>query len=294
MFTRILHPTDFTPVATQALEQAVALARRHDALLRLVHVMQLRAYDAAMLPGARPFLDEARQAVEKELQKRLERLSVPAMNELPELEAVMRRGKAPAEAIVDEARHWGADLIVMGTHGGAQVRKFFIGSIAERVIRYAPCPVMVLGREEDVPGLFQQVLLPVDFSGACSRAARLASSICRDHGARLHAVHVFEDILAPPYVTADAFSWDQEQLDRGRLALKDFCRVHVDSAVDLSLHLLQGRPASSIVETAQKLPADLIVLGTSGLNAVHRFFVGSVTTRVLRRADVPVLTTRER
>lgn len=293
MFKRILHPTDFTPVAHQALEQAVSLAKLYGAELRIVHAMTLRGYDSELLSESLPLVEKAKKAVAEELTRRLDRLLAGSLEDLPPYEAVLRRGSAPAEAIVEEAREWGADLIVMGTHGAEPMRKLFLGSVAERVVRYGPCPTMVLGREEDVPGRFERVLLPVDFSAASIQAAALASSICRKHGAKLHLTHVYEDIAPPPYLVESLFKWDPGLFERGRQALERFREQHIEGVGSAKIHLVEGRPARKIVELTRKHPIDLVVMGIHGAKPIHRFFVGSVTSRVLRRATVPVLTTRD-
>ena len=140
--TRILVPTDFSETADAALDCATTLAERFGASLRLVHVFDDPYAAAIYTPEVyAPMPPDIRERILTDVRRRLaEQLTgiapVEATSEV--LEA------APAEAIVDDARAHGADLIVMGTHGRRGLSHMLLGSVAERVLRTAPCPVLVV------------------------------------------------------------------------------------------------------------------------------------------------------
>ena len=294
MFKTILHPTDFSPVALQAFDQAVALALRYGAKLQLLHAVVLHEYDNTTLKKGIKKLNEAYESLRAELKIQMEEIVEDSEIAADMCSFVIKRGFNAGEVIIDKAEESGADLIVMGTHGHSPIRHFFLGSVAEKVVRYAPCPVMVLGRMEDAPGRFQNILLPVDFSDASDRAATVALSVAKRHGARLHMLHVYQDIVPPPYYTAadSAFAWDKELKKRGEAALHKFIAKHQQEGVSTVSHLLEGRVAREIVEFSRGNSIDLIVMGTAGLSGFHHFLLGSVTEKVLRRSDIPVLTVR--
>ena len=135
----ILVPIDFSPDAEQALDCAIGLAQQFQAHLTLLHVIYLPE-TAEVNPLA--YLAKAESEAERETvayQKRVEDAGVA-------VDTLIIRG-IPVDKIVDTARAKQADLLVMGTHGRTGLQHLLIGSVAERVVRLAPCPVMVIPRE---------------------------------------------------------------------------------------------------------------------------------------------------
>jgi nucleotide-binding universal stress UspA family protein len=122
-FKTILHPTDFSPSASEALQIASSLARQHGAKLILLHVAQ------------RPIIDWPA------LQAQLNALA--AGTKIDSVEARVVEGD-PAGAIVDLAREAGADVIVIGSHGRTGLGRLLMGSVAEHVVRKASCPVLTV------------------------------------------------------------------------------------------------------------------------------------------------------
>ena len=128
----LLVPTDFSPGSEHALTAATGLARQFGARLTLLH--------AAHVPDEFDmYLRIMEPALRREMETRRKRVEEAAVS----VDAIMTRGAA-AQKIVESARGKGVDLIVMGTHGRTGLRHLLIGSVSERVIRLAPCPVMVV------------------------------------------------------------------------------------------------------------------------------------------------------
>ncbi len=140
---RILHPTDFSRASSAAFLKAVALAKESRAQLLLVHVM---------LPPT-PFIgdgyvspktyEELEAAARRSAQRELAKVAARAQKAKARVKAVLLEG-VPYDRIARAARSKRADLIVMGTHGRSGLSKFFLGSVAERVIALAPCPVLTV------------------------------------------------------------------------------------------------------------------------------------------------------
>lgn len=295
MFKKILHPTDFSEVSLQAFDQAVALALRYGAQLQLLHAVVLHEYDKTVINKGMQKLNEAYDSLRIELQIQMEEIVENSEIAADKCSLTIKRGFGAGEVIIEKAEESGTDLIVMGTHGHAAIRHFFLGSVAEKVVRYAPCPVMVLGRMEDAPGRFQNILLPVDFSDTSHEAAKVAVSMAQHHKAKLHMLHVYQNIVPPVYqgTRFTAFTWDPGLKKRGQEALLKFIEKHSQEGVETVSHLREGRVAHEIVELSGKESIDLIVMGTSGVTGVHHFLLGSITEKVLRRSEVPVLTVRD-
>ena len=157
IITRILVPTDFSETSDAALEYARVLARRFGASLHLLHVVD----DPFVTEGlaAEAYITEAptiRTAMLEEARARLAHRAAGCTT----TEAIFGRG---AVTIVEYAQQVGTDLIVMGTHGRTGLAHLFLGSVAERVVRTAPCAVLTVGREAAParhPQIVQEVPLP--------------------------------------------------------------------------------------------------------------------------------------
>jgi nucleotide-binding universal stress UspA family protein len=141
---KILVATDFGPAADAALDYGRALARTFGGSLHVLHITEdlmfrmADAYGYAMLPaGAQEDLDRAALRQSEALLSEEDRRELHAL-------AVVFTSVSPATAIVDYARVHEVDLIVMGTHGRGAVAHFLMGSVAERVVRTAPCPVLTV------------------------------------------------------------------------------------------------------------------------------------------------------
>ncbi len=145
VFRRILHPTDFSTASRPALDRAIALARQNQAPLWVVHalppmVLPLGGDAAFMPPGAYEAMDQgARQHARKQLATLVERAKKVGVR----ASALLVDG-APAEQIARAIRRTRADLVVIGTHGRTGLSKMLLGSVAERVVRLASCPVLTI------------------------------------------------------------------------------------------------------------------------------------------------------
>lgn len=144
-FSKILVPVDFSETSLHAVRLAIAMARSGGGKVHLLHVgtLPLVVSDAAAYGAAVPaYLLEAKDQIAAEQKHALEKL---AAEEVPEglLGGVAVREGFPPDEIVEEAKACGADLVVIGTHGRSGISRLVLGSVAERVIRHATCPVMV-------------------------------------------------------------------------------------------------------------------------------------------------------
>lgn len=143
-YKRILVPVDGSPTSAKGLKEAIKLARESRAKLLLVYVVEEYAAFAAPELGANvgPLLDALSAAGRKAL-ARIER-SARAAGARPETLLVEDFGGRVADAIVQQAKRWRADLVVMGTHGRRGVKRVLLGSDADLVVRYSPVPVLLI------------------------------------------------------------------------------------------------------------------------------------------------------
>ena len=143
----ILVATDFSETSESALNYGRALARTFGARLHVLHVVENSlmwtgvegvAYDFALV----------QEEIEEAARKRLAAIVGPDAGQIPKTTTVVKAGTSPAFVIADYAKEAKIDLIVMGTHGRGLVGHLLIGSVAERVVRIAPCPVLTVRNPE--------------------------------------------------------------------------------------------------------------------------------------------------
>jgi universal stress protein A len=148
MFTqKIVAPTDFSPASALALDAAALLAKQFGASIILLYV-----YDPTLLsplyavPGASALIEATPRAPEFEesIRREMDRLRKERLSAVPDVEFLVKQHPNAAEGICEAARDLGADLVVVSTHGRTGLSHMLIGSVAERVVRHAPCPVLTL------------------------------------------------------------------------------------------------------------------------------------------------------
>jgi universal stress protein A len=144
----VLVPIDFSTTADQALEYAIALAQQLHARLTLLHVLDLPPVAMGeMTPGvAATYLEAQETDAQHLLQASLDRVQRAGLQG----GSLLVEG-TPTHTIVDTAGGQGVDLIIMGTHGRTGLAHVFLGSVAEHVVRQAPCPVLVTRKTGDAP-----------------------------------------------------------------------------------------------------------------------------------------------
>jgi nucleotide-binding universal stress UspA family protein len=139
----IMHPTDFSPASRPAFTQAVATAKEHGAEVLLVHVV------ASIIPlmgdgyVSPKVYDDMVRASRTDAQQKLDRLIAAAKKAGARARGMLLEGVA-WEQLVRTAKARKADMIVMGTHGRTGLTRLFLGSVAERVVGSAPCPVLTV------------------------------------------------------------------------------------------------------------------------------------------------------
>lgn len=290
---RILCPTDFSPFAESALEQAIVLGRRYEAEVVGLHVIPtLLSGVPIALP---PQLDAgARQAVLAEL----DRFTEPARAAGLVTRLELREGGVTS-SILDLAQSLPADLIVMGTHGASGFERLMLGSVTEKVLRRATCPVLSVPRRAHEAGRrpragFKSIVCPVDFAPSSERALRFAVSLARENSARLLLLHVLEGsadggVRELSHWTVPEYRAILEKEARERLralvGLEDRSACAVDEI------LVAGKPYVEILRLAEKRACDLVVMGTHG-GALETALFGSTAQAVVRAAACPVVTVR--
>jgi nucleotide-binding universal stress UspA family protein len=204
----------------------------------------------------------------------------------------------PAGQIVRTARSMDASLIVMGTHGRGGIARIFMGSVAEKVVRTAPCPVLTTNAALRASARgFRRILVPTDFSAPSDAALDCARRLAAGFGGSIHLLHVLGDVSASGVTGSELFVTDAPEARNMRLIdardrLKH--RLTADDRVTLraTSEVIFGSPAQIIVDYAADNQYDLIVMGTHGRTGMAHLLIGSVAERVVRTAGCPVLATQ--
>jgi nucleotide-binding universal stress UspA family protein len=289
MVKAILVPLDGSALAEGALPHATAMTRRAGARLVLV-----RAILAHTLPGADPTDAQItlRQRAEADLEATAEQLRLAGL----EVETHVYYDEA-ATAILDAARAQHVDLIVMASHGRTGLGRWIYGSVADRVLRQAPVPVLVVPAAVTAAWTADRaprLLVPLDGSAVAEAALVPARALATDLGSEVVLLRVAEPpapLGAPDYLAASGYDPSAELVAaEGYLNQvasdwrRDGLRPEIGTAV--------GYPPTLIALIAHQKGADLIVMASHGRGGVARVVLGSVAAGVLQRASVPVLLTR--
>ena len=138
--------------------------------------------------------------------------------------------------------------------------------------------------------MYDRILLPTDGSDANSRAVEQAVGLARETGAGLHVLFVLEDVPSAPETMDDAVEGELREI--GEAAIEEIEERAEAAGVDLVTEMREGVPHETILEYAEEADIDAIAMGTHGRSGLDRYLLGSVTERVVRSAEVPVLTVR--
>lgn len=295
-------PLDGSPVAEQAIPIALAIAERSGSKVKLVLVHQPLHPLLLMEPGqlyARTEL--AMQKADREyLRTQAGRLRERMGRALSS--AVL---KGPiALTLAGYVREIGADLVVMTTHGRGGVRRAWLGSVADQLIRTVEVPVLLVRSEgkDSTAGSFNPVemLVPLDGSPLAEAALQPAAALARLWDAEISLVQIVQPVIlaidpALPLPSAYDEQLTIMQRDAAQDYLRDIAERLREQGVKASgVAVLGGGTAATLLELARPERVGLIAMATHGRGGVRRIVLGSVADKLVRAAAVPVLVVRPR
>lgn len=292
LINTIVAGVDLSTPSEQALDRAAALAKLHGARLVIVHAQAddapIEHVDNDMLKQLSTVSAAVRVEEAKRLAERLTALRATGID----AEVTSQTGP-PGEVVAQIAKDRGAELIVVGTHGHTGISRFLLGSVANAVLRHAPCDVLVC-RGTSGASPFVRPIVATDFSPAAERALRKASQLSAP-GTPIEIVHAWQ---------LPAGSWGATLLGQARFpwsTVRDAVLSGTQAQVDkllashagmgqtLHVELIQGPPASVITHAAERGGHDLIAIGTHGHRGFRRLLLGSVAESTIRHAPCSVL-----
>jgi nucleotide-binding universal stress UspA family protein len=266
------------------------VAEHYRAKLVAQHIVELWRYPSAGFAASAQLYDEFCSALQENGSEELQKFVKNYTDSEIRPELLVQMGSAP-DSILSFAEAQKADVIVMGTHGGRGYDRLTLGSVTNRVMRTAPCPVLVVsnapresmpeGQEHGQVHRLTRILFCTDFSKNSDTALKYAISATEEYNAELTLLHVLEEVPSRAK-TDDAIKTTKEQLEKlippeGRKTLKTKTAVRI------------GKPYQQIIQLALETQADMVAMGVRGRGALDLAVFGSTTYRVMQLGPCPVL-----
>ncbi len=284
---------DFSDESFRALEYALPLAKRFDASVHVIYV-----YDGEHQFSSTPMTPELFDDIEvarhlrQELQRRF------AMGVRPK-QCHVRSGR-PFQEICMSAKDIKADLVVVATRGRSGFEHLTLGSTAEKVVRHAACPILVVRRgasgpiRTDANGIvLQKILVPVDFSECAKEGAKYASAFATRVGTDVRLIHI---VHPADYMAAAGFAEGLEWppiIESARLNAEDRLDELVNFlplvGIDAETEVEIGQPVEKLAEATKRSDIDMVIMSTHGYTGLRHALIGSTAEQLVRRAHCPVL-----
>lgn len=272
---RILCPVDLSRASAQVLRWARLFAERFEARVELLHAEWFEWPRYFTLPQIEALKAQSRQqqtAVREELIELAARELGPGV----EYEVFLAEGH-PVQAILSHAAEHRPDLLVMGSHGRSGLERLRLGSVAENVVRSAPCPTLVVKslEGEAAAAKLERVLCPVSFTDLSRQCLEISASLVSAFDAQLYVAHALEEPRADAERAQQQLcSWVPAEA-RGRCNLTEVVRY--------------GNAAEQIVLLARARAVDLIVIGAKHRPFLEFRLLGATTEVVVRHSPCAVL-----
>lgn len=293
-FTKILCPIDFSAGSQQAMRVAVRLANERGAELVLLHVWHVPplAFSGEYMLSA-DLIQEMSDAAQRSLDTALhDAIALGAKRATTKLATGV-----PWNTITETATETtedGFELIVIGTHGRTGLTRFLLGSVAEKVVRHAPCSVLTVRPDGD-PQPFRHVLCPVDFSASSRQAMELAAELVAPGGMGITLLHVLE--LPVAYSGEPRLPELYRDLDKRSVDLLEQWATQLGAKTSVPVTArsrIGGAGGETLAVLDDDRTFDLVVMGSHGRSGIARVLLGSAAEKVVRHARCPVLVARRR
>lgn len=285
---KILCPMDFSEFSVKAYDYAQSLAQHYGAKLLLQHVVQplTSTYPYYAFPDT---INEVFWNLDSHAEKKLAEFVAERRMSGFEIERFVHNGTVP-DSVLEFAEKEGVDIIVMGTHGRQGFDRLTMGSVTEKVLRKAHCPVLVVRKpahdfvspgDTREPVRLQRILFCTDFSDHSNRALAYALSLAMEYNAELTMLHVLEDLPAAEDLETAVAEFTRRLECPVPEDARNWCKI--SSVVRV------GKPYQQILQMALEAEADLVIMGVRGRSAVDLALFGSTTHRVIQLGSSPVL-----
>ncbi|MCG8423887.1 MAG: universal stress protein [Proteobacteria bacterium] len=295
---KIVVAVDFSDESEFAIQQALEIARHTGAHLTLLHVGAVPDHPIGVPATMHTTVAEYLRLVEEDLardRKRLEQIRERISGQGVEVSQVVIDG-IPDQGIRSAADEMGADMIVMGTHGRTGLKRFFLGSVAERVVRLSKKHVMVARPAEQFKGGFHRILVTTDFAEVADPVLDMAAAVASS-GAEIDVLHCWHlppmsyPYYAPTKSARDVVNSLRDVIADGTTKMgNELVERHRSKDVKIEFHQLEQAPAQGIQRWIEDHEGyDLVVTGSHGRRGAARLLLGSVAEFTVRHSPTSVL-----
>jgi len=201
-------------------------------------------------------------------------------------------GHSPAWAIIEKADQWKPDLIVLGSHNRSALGRLFLGSISQTVLTEARCSVRIARSRLAKDPFPAQILIGVDGSPSAALAVAEVASRAWPPDTKAHLVAVLDRAMSTALDWAEG-GFEDERTWIGNILATATAKLQA-CGLSVSAIVKEGDPKEVLIEEAERLRADCILLGARGLRRLERFLLGSVSTAIATRAQCSVEIVRPR
>lgn len=302
MYRSLLVPLDGSEFGEHALPLALGLARRLRAALQVIHV-HVPAWGYGELGG--PYYDETTDRLLRERDRAYVDSVVQRLAAIGAISPSFSLLDGPVDdAIIRHAGANGADLLIMTTHGRGPLARFWLGSVADSLVRQASIPILLVQPKETAPDLAQEpalrrVLIPLDGSELAEQILEPALALGSATQAEYTLLRVVQAMVSMEVAGLSEPLFKQMQARHGKQSAEaqDYLdrvaeRLRAGSLTVQTRVVSHEQPAAAILDDAQRNTVDLIALATQGRGGLKRLFMGSVADKVVRGATTSVLVYR--
>ena len=276
----ILCPVDFFPVSQHAARYAIRLAKRDNAKLILLHVIEPIG---PWVPGARDG-DLITRAIKKTASERLLDIANQAKAAQVPVTALVRIGEV-VTVIRSVVAKTHANLVVVGTHGRNRVARLLLGSTALHLLRQLRVPVLTIHDVNVNPARqIRHILLITDLLHGTTEAVARAAALATEYGARLTLLHVFHDVQ-------DAISgvYRLPLIQGIRRQLKEMVPSEARNTCSINVRILRGRPRRRVLPWLEREKVDLVVMNIHEKTLMDWLMLGSFAGQIISESPVPVM-----
>jgi nucleotide-binding universal stress UspA family protein len=288
----IVVPTDFSDCAQRAYELALNICKQFNSKMTALHARTLFTDDLNEIEPNFEKLDNIQKKIDGALLKNLQEKTAKANRHIV-INNEITRGISPAAAILEYIELINTDLVVMGTHGHNALTHLLLGSVAEQIIRYSPCPVLTIRPDFKYNVKPEKILVPFDFTNLAQKALHYAINFARKFNSSIDLLYVYDQDVHPAL-----YAWGMKSIKeiipdiktRAEDSIKMAIKKERASKMNINYNVEDGKPHRVITQFAKDNGHDLIIIATHSHTGLDRFLLGSVTEKVVRLAGTAVLT----
>lgn len=288
---KILVPVDFSEFSDLAVEYALFMAEKFGADLTIFHTILLFHHDIqekAHLQNHENIIKHKEEEINIRFTSQCSALQKKGFK----VNSVLQRDFSAANSILNYLQEHNYDLLVIGTHGHTGLKRWLLGSVAEKVIHLSPIPVITV-HKSFFKEIIKKILVPIDFSQYSKFAFKLAKVISKNFKAGLEFLHVVEEEAHPEFYNIASEPILEANPTLEKHILGNLIKFTGISENEAKYSVKEGKVAEEIRNYVLENQIDLIVMSVRGMGKLEQIVLGSNTERVVRIAPCPVLTARQ-